>query len=417
MEKRTLLIIAFACFSLGASIELLKNLGRNARVVKIDMDRAERQLGDYDVRLGTDQMAVDPIAKHAAISSGRVPSLPMNVKPIQGVPLAAATKKADGKKDKSKVAKADAKKETKKKKKRKKKKVVDPKHEELTAQQKAKLNGNAPLNNAAATYYAGQVIDPAAAAQQTPKEPEPDWQKILLANPSTKDIQKFIERHRAGAVNNNLYMQITKEMVSDPRMQTREHGLTLLNAAPSAISFVILAEALVQEPATSDYRSKLQREILNYSRLEYFAYLAGALDKNNSDAVHAVAFLTLAQAIETYRSQLTQAQNNTGPAPASTSTPAPATPGSSTAVPGQTNTTNPTSPNTTAANNSRVQTRQLIAGFARFQNPLKILTTEKDPVKAKQAAELLAIVNGIAAMVPQPQTPSPAQTQAAVPTK
>ena len=100
MERRTLYIIAFVCFSLGASIELLKTLKVKTTVVKVGMDRSAHTLGEYDVHLGAEHYA-----NEANISNGGLDGL----KPIKGIPVAPAktTPKKDSEKDKKKIAQND----------------------------------------------------------------------------------------------------------------------------------------------------------------------------------------------------------------------------------------------------------------------------------------------------------------------
>ncbi len=395
MEKRTLLIIAFVFFALGASIELLKNLGRNSRVARV-IDRSERQLEDYNVRLGTDNVpapVIRPTLHAAAVT-----------KPITGVPVAAA-KKADDKK--AKVAKADTKKkdEKKKKKKKKKKKATDTKSDEQqVAQNNKKLDPKSQLGYGNNSYYVNGFEDPNA--QNQPDKEQIDWEKILLGEPTTKDIQNFIEHHRSHGVSDQQYFQIVKAMIKDTRPNIRDFSLVLLDAAPSTYGFIILSETFFHEPANSDFRNKLQKEILEFARVESFMFLSGALDKNNSDAVHIVTMNTISRAVENYRPQLTQAQSTN----TSAST-APATPTNPTSpAPASANTTGTAARNSTTG--TRLSLRQIVSAFTRFQNPLKTLVTEKDPDTAKQASDLLVVINSIVALNPTSTTTTPTNTPA-----
>ncbi|OQW50345.1 MAG: hypothetical protein A4S09_00690 [Proteobacteria bacterium SG_bin7] len=395
MERRTLFIISFCFLSLGVSIELLKNLGRTSRAIKLEASRTDRELGDYDVKLGAENIA----ANQANVTGFS------GIRPIKGIPLANPTPttesgKKEAEKKKPKIAQNDKKKEDdkKKKKRKKKKKKTDTQSEEgQIAKTKTETKDKRGFGGGKDSYFVTVPADP----NSVPKADPIDWERIMLNDPTAADLQKFIEAHRTRNVTDAQYFEIVKQMITGSRANLREYGLNLLSVYPSSSTFVILAEAFFREPASSDYRAKLEKEILVYTKVEFFSLLAGALDRNNSDAVHAMAMETIERAIANYRpllSQINTSSNSSTAASGDNSGPAPAS------VPNS---------NTTGAVRAQQQ-RQVINGFKVFQNPLRALAAEKDPNTSRRAADLLAAVNSIIALAPPPN-PNPHNTQGVVP--
>lgn len=379
VDKRTLSYIIFIFFLMGVSIELLKDLARHKRLVKAEVTNSHR-LEDYNVKLGTEEAPEISIGRAAGI---------FTTTPAKNTVIANNTK------DKKKIdKKTDVKKAENKKKKKKKKKapINNAEEENNIAKQNTKKpqDSNSNSNLTGYSYYT-TTQNPANNNTSDKKGLTAEqWEKILLGNPTPKDIQNFIQARKTLDVSEVTYFQITKLMLNDTRIEIRKHALSLLTSAPSVNSFELMAESFFHEPANSEFRSEIEKNILPYTRLEYFGFLAGGLSRENTSAVNTVALDTLEKAIVYYRPQITALLSQPNPTPN--------TPQQPTTPPlAPTTATNSTGSGSTP-NRTSLTLKQITTGFSRFQSPLKTLATEKDPRVSRRAGELLTQITLITSL-------------------
>ncbi len=365
MDRKRIIQIAFIFFSLGLSIELLKNLSAKSELV-LEPQAEPLRMEDYNVNLGTD------VQLHTTPYNPQL--LALKIKKEDKKPWIPSNKALKPKKDDKK----DSKKVAKKKKKKKKKKTEENKETEVAKKT------DTPKSDDASPVMGNMTNTFVPAVPGAPMANASEWERKLLGEPSYKDVVKFIELRRSKQISDETYFNIAKQMLNDTRTQIRDYGLIILESYASVKSFEIVAEAYFHEPGGSDLRAKMEKVLTAYGRVDQFAFLASALGKEKPNEVNNAAIMVVDRALQRYRPQVR------GPSAGPNST----TPNTPPAVPTPPVTppqTNSPAPNGVTSNpRQQSTTATIFSAFSRLTTPLRQLMTEKDATLSRQASDLLA---------------------------
>lgn len=85
-----------------------------------------------------------------------------------------------------------------------------------------------------------------------------DWLAVLMPNPTLSQVDRLIAAFRSQTVSKDVYLDVARELLKDPRDRANEGGVRLIGSFPSAESFILLAEVL---------KSDFNRQVLRLAEL------------------------------------------------------------------------------------------------------------------------------------------------------
>ncbi len=114
-----------------------------------------------------------------------------------------------------------------------------------------------------------------------------EWHQLLFSQPTLANVNKFLAAYKAKEVTPQDYYQVSEELVLSDKPDHQAAGLYAFQAAPNAISFVIIAKNLGK--LTPENRSTGQQILLSYSQPQRVGYLSQVLESTDPEVVKQAA--------------------------------------------------------------------------------------------------------------------------------
>ncbi len=114
-----------------------------------------------------------------------------------------------------------------------------------------------------------------------------EWRQLLLSQPTLANMNNFLAAYKAKEVTSEGYYQVSQELVLSDKPENQAAGLYALQAAPSAISFAIVAKNLTK--LTPENKLTGQQILLSYSQPQRVGYLSQVLESTDPEVVKQAA--------------------------------------------------------------------------------------------------------------------------------